>query len=195
MGYNWCSAVLLHFINDPGGGGCHCHLESCWGLGNHHWGNAETGKRLLSSFVDSRHGWGRRCQTILKTKMKKCTYQRWHIGIDMLWGWLSYHFQARLRLGTSLSLSEARAGDDRRVVGQARARSGRCRLVIAQSLGSSLTSLGKVGSRGDCVLVASEKAGARESSLSGKAGVGGLLSSSSNGMSGWGHYRRCQEWG
>ena len=88
----------------------------------------------------------------------------WQIGVDMLWGWLSYHFQARLRLGMSLSSSETRAGDDRHVVGQARARSGRCRLVIAQSLGSSLTSLGKVGSRGDCVLVASEKAGARESS-------------------------------
>ena len=77
-------------------------------------------------------------------------------------GLLSYHFQARLRPGTSLSSSEARAGDGRRVIGQARARSGRCHLVIAQSLGSSLTSLGKVGSRDDCVHVASEKAGARE---------------------------------
>ena len=48
----------------------HCHLESCWGLGSHHWGKAETG-RLLLSFVDSRHGWGRRCRTILKKKKAK----------------------------------------------------------------------------------------------------------------------------
>ena len=52
--------------------------------------------------------------------------------------------------GEVLSSGEARAGDGCRVVGQARAGSGRCRLVIAQNLGSSLMSLRKIGGRDDC---------------------------------------------